>query len=152
MWESAAQDILNKSTAIREEYGRALALFGAEPSAFPSEAEEGAAGLLDWLLTEFEGLRSILTSVSDNTVIMTCESVLAILAREGCQDFEKIAARDFVFPEHSELGGDIMKIQTVKKSFLRKFCKVSGQEVIREAAQRRLENLSSLCLFCLLRS
>ena len=38
MWESASQDILNKSTAIREEYRKALASFGVEPSPFPEDA------------------------------------------------------------------------------------------------------------------
>ena len=41
VWESAAQEISSKSAAIREEYGKALALFGAEPSPFPSDAEGG---------------------------------------------------------------------------------------------------------------
>jgi len=41
VWESAAQEISSKSAAIREEYGKALALFGAKPSPFPSDAEGG---------------------------------------------------------------------------------------------------------------
>ena len=41
MWESAAQEISSKRAVIREEYGKALALFGAEPSPFPSDAEGG---------------------------------------------------------------------------------------------------------------
>ena len=39
LWELASQDILSKSTAIREEYRRALASFGAEPSPFPEDSE-----------------------------------------------------------------------------------------------------------------
>ena len=83
MWESASQDILNKSAAICKEYRKALASFGAEPSPFPENSEGVASGLLDWLLGEFEDLRRILASVSDNTAVMTCESVMAVLAREG---------------------------------------------------------------------
>ena len=56
MWEPASQDILSKSAAIREEYRKALASFGAEPSPFPEDSEGGASGLLDWLLGEFEDL------------------------------------------------------------------------------------------------
>jgi len=97
MWELATQEILDKSAAIRAEYSEALASFGAVPSPFPSDAEEGVAGLLDWLLAEFEKLGSILSSVSDNTAVMACESVLAILAREGGPELEKIASRDYVF-------------------------------------------------------
>jgi len=143
VWESATRDILDKSTAIREEYRKALASFRAEPSPFPEEAEDGASGLLDWLLGEFEDLGQILTSVSDNTAVMACESVMATLAHEGCSKLDMIAARDYVFPGHSELEEDIAKVQAVKKSFLRKFWKVYGCEAVREAVQRRLEDVSS---------
>ena len=64
---------------------------------------------------------------------------MAILAREGCPELERIAARDYVFLGHS----DIAKVQAMKKSFLHKFWKVSGREVVREAAQRRLEDVST---------
>jgi len=56
MWESASQDILSNSAAIYEEYRKALASFGAEPSPFPEDSKCGASGLLDWLLGEFEDL------------------------------------------------------------------------------------------------
>ena len=138
---------MNKSAAIREEYRKALASFGSEPSPFPEDAEDGASGLLDWLLSEFEDLGQILTSVSDNTAVMACESVMAILAHEGCPELEKIAAQDYVFPGPSELEEDIAKIQAMKKSFLRKFWKVTSRKIVREATQRRLETVSILFLF-----
>ena len=74
----------------------------------------------------FEDLGQILASVSDNTAVMACESVLAILSHEGCPELEKIGARDYVFPGPSELEEDTAKIQAVKKSFLHKFWKVFG--------------------------
>ena len=144
MWESASQDILNKSAAIREEYRKALASFGAEPSPFPEDAEGGSSGLLDWLLNEFEDLSQILSSVSDNTAVIACESVMAVLAHEGCPELERIGDRDYVFLGPSELKEDTTKVQTVKKLFLRKFWKVSGREMVREAAQQRLEAVSVL--------
>ncbi|KAG2611934.1 uncharacterized protein LOC120704724 [Panicum virgatum] len=139
MWESASQDILNKSAAIREEYRKALASFGAEPSPFPEYSEGGASGLLDWLLGEFEDLGRILASVSDNTAVMTCESVMAVLACEGCRELETIGVRDYAFPDYAELEEEIAKVQPVKKAFLRKFWKLSGRQVVQEAARRRLE-------------
>ena len=141
LWESASQDILSKSTAIREEYRRALASFGAEPSPFPEDSEGGASGLLDWLLGEFEDLGQILASVSDNTAIMTCESVMVVLAREGCRELETIGVRDYAFPDYAELEEEITKVQPVKKAFLRKFWKLSGRQVVQEAARRRLEEV-----------
>ena len=148
MWESASQDILGKSTAIHEEYRKALASFGAEPSPFPEDSEGGASGLLDWLHSEFEDLSQILASVSDNTAVFACESVMAILAHEGCPELERIGARDYVFPEPSELVEDTAKVQAVKKSFLRKFWKVSGREMVRDAARQRLEAVSIHLSFC----
>ena len=147
MWESASQDILNKSTAILEEYRKALASFGAEPSPFPEDAEDGASGLLDWLLNEFEDLSQILASVSDNTAVVACESVMAVLAHEGCPDLDRIGNRDYVFSEPSELEEDTAKVQAVKKLFLCKFWKVSGREMVREAVQQRLEAVGVLFSF-----
>ena len=46
------------------------------------------------------------------------------------------------FSEYSELEGDIVKLQAVKRSFLHKFWKISGREVDRETARRRLEEVS----------
>jgi len=141
MWESASQDILNKSAAIREEYRKALASFGAEPSPFPEDSEGGASGPLDWLLGEFEDLGRILASVSDNTAVMTCESVMAVLAREGCRELETIGVRDYAFPDYAELEEEITKVQPVKKAFLHKFWKLSGRQVVQEAARWRLEEV-----------
>ena len=55
-----------------------------------------------------------MTSVSDNTAVMARESVMAILAREGCLELERIAARDYAFPDHSELEDEIAKVQAVE--------------------------------------
>ena len=76
-----------------------------------------------------------MTSVSDNTAVMACESVMAILAREGCQELERIAARDYAFPDHAELEDEIAKVQAIKKYFLRRFWKLSGRQVVQEAAR-----------------
>ncbi|KAG2643776.1 hypothetical protein PVAP13_2KG348189 [Panicum virgatum] len=141
MWESTSQDILNKSAAICEEYNKALASFVTKPLPFPEDSEGGASGLLDWLLGEFEDLGRILASVSDNTAVMTCESVMAVLAREGCQELETISVRDYAFPDYAELEEEITKVQPVKKAFLRKFWKLSGRQVVQEAARRRLEEV-----------
>ena len=90
---------------------------------------------------EFEDLGQILASVSDNTAVMTCESVMAVLAREGCRELETIGARDYAFPDYAELEDEIAKVQTVKKAFLRKFWKLSGWQVVQEAARRRQEDV-----------
>ena len=126
-----------------------MASFGAEPSPFPDDAEGGASGLLDWLLNEFEDLSQILSSVSDNTAVMACESIMAILAHEGCSELDRIGDRDYVFPEHSDLEDEIAKVQVVKKFFLHRFWNVSGRQVVQEAAQQRVEEVCSSFSFAL---
>jgi len=77
---------------------------------------------------------------------------MAVLAHEGCPDLDRIGNRDYVLSEPSALEEDTAKVQAVKKLFLRKFWKVSGREMVREAAQQRLEAVGVLSfLFALLR-
>ena len=116
-----------------------MAAFGAEPSPLSEDVEEGVAGLLDWLLQEFEFLVNILSMVSNNTAVLACESVSAVLSREGCPKLDKITACDYAFPTYSELEAEISRIQVVKKAFLRRFWKVSRREIVREVARKRLE-------------
>ena len=72
---------------------------------------------MDWLLAEFEGLGEIMTSVSDDTTVMANESVMAILAREGCLELERIAARDYAFPDHSGLRMRLRRFRLLKSLF-----------------------------------
>ena len=66
---------------------------------------------------------------------------MAVLAREGCRELETIGVRDYAFPDYAELEEEIAKVQPVKKAFLRKFWKLSGRQVIQEAARQRLEEV-----------
>ena len=92
-------------------------------------------------------LEIVRSNVSDNPAVMTCESIMAVLAHEGCPELDWMASRDYAFPEYSELEDDIARIQAVKKSFIRRFWKVSGREVVREVAQRRLEEVGFLIAY-----
>ena len=49
--------------------------------------------------------------------------------------------RDYAFPDYAELEDVIAKVQTVKKAFLHKFWKLSGRQVVQEAARWRLEEV-----------
>ena len=73
--------------------------------------------------------------------MMTCESAMAVLGREGCRELETIGVRDYAFPDYAELEDEIAKVQTVKKALLRKFWKLSGQQLVQEATRRRLEEV-----------
>jgi laccase len=78
-------EIVEKSDQIYLEYKKALATFGAEPKTLPEDPEGGATGLLNWILKEFSPLADVLNMASDNSAVISCESILAILDREGCQ-------------------------------------------------------------------
>jgi hypothetical protein len=121
--ETVIKAMVSRSELIYKEYKAALAAFGAEPFPLPAQAEgeEGIVALLDWLLSEFEGLREILVTASDNGTTLSCKSVLALLDREGCKDFMRLGSKDFVYPSYEELDQSLLSVQSVKKAFFRRF-------------------------------
>lgn len=76
---------------------------------------------------------------SDNSAVISCESVLAILDHEGCQHLSRLSSGGYVFLAYSDLGLNILNIQVVKKAFVQRFWKIAGQEVVRNVVQSRLE-------------
>ncbi|RLM85368.1 Clathrin heavy chain 2 -like protein [Panicum miliaceum] len=122
----------------RKEMDTALAAFGTEPSVLPEDPKGGVAGLLNWILGEFTALAEVLENTADNAAVVSCESILAILDHDGCQDLSKLGSRD-LYPLHSELGRNFENIQVVKKSFVRRFWKETGREIMREIARSRKE-------------
>ena len=81
----------------------------------------GVSGLLDWILQEFAVLGNILTNISDNSVVVSCEDAFALLEHEGCQNMVKIADAGYQFLEPSNLEACTGRIQAMRKAFLRKF-------------------------------
>ena len=106
LMDEVIKEISEKSEQIYQEYKKALAIFGAELADLPQDYEGGASGLLNWILKEFTVLGDILTMTSDNSAVVSCKSILALLDREGCQDLQKIGSHDF-FSEYSELESNI---------------------------------------------
>ena len=58
------------------------------------------SGLLDWTLKEFAVLGNILTNISDNSAVISCENAFVLLKHEGCQDL------DIVPPASSAANGE----------------------------------------------
>ena len=94
------------------------ATFGSEPEPLARSEGLGVSGLLDWMLQELDVLGNILTNISDNSAVVSCENAFALLEHEGCQDMSKIADTGYQFPEPSELKACSSRIQAVKKAFL----------------------------------
>ena len=96
---SDASDVIEeKSDAIFEAYRDALATFEAEPEPLVKSGGPEVSGLLDWMLKEFAVLGNILTNISDNSAVISCENAFVLLKHEGCQDLDKIAALGYQFP------------------------------------------------------
>ena len=96
---SDASDVIEeKSDAIFEAYRDALATFEAEPEPLVKSGGPEVSGLLDWILKEFAVLGNILTNISDNSAVISCENAFVLLKHEGCQDLDKIAAPGYQFP------------------------------------------------------
>ena len=104
----------------------------------------GLNGLLDWMLREFAVLGNILTDISDNSTVISCENAFALLEHEGCPDLSMIATPGYQLPGSSELGACSSRVQSVKKSFLRKFWLTSGRQALRDIAHQHFEEVKSL--------
>jgi hypothetical protein len=100
--DEAIGEIVEKSYQIYLEYKKALATFGTKPEPLPQDPEGGATGLLNWILKEFSSLADVLNMASNNSTIISCESILAILDREGCQDLNRLSSRDTFF-RHTQI-------------------------------------------------
>ena len=87
----ATDEINEKSDAIFEAYRGSLATFGSEPEPLAKTDGLGISGLLEWILQKFAVLGNILTDISDNSDVVSCENAFALLEHEGCQDMGKIA-------------------------------------------------------------
>ena len=70
------------------------------------------------MLKEFSVLGNILTNISENSAVISCENAFALLEHEGCQDMGKVTDAGYQFPEPSELKACSSSIQAVKKAFL----------------------------------
>jgi hypothetical protein len=106
------------------------------------------------MLKEFAVLGNILTDISDNSAVISCENALALLKHEGCQDLRNIAASGYQFLESLELEACSSRIQSVKKAFLRRFWLSAGRQALRDIARQCLEEVGALSFgfvffFCL---
>jgi hypothetical protein len=120
LMDDSIGEIIEKSDQIYLEYKKALATFGAEPKPLPQDPGGGASGLLSWTLKEFSLLEGISNMASDNSAIISCKSILAMLDRKGCQDLSRLSSRNYVFPSYSDPSQNISNIQVVKKAFISK--------------------------------
>jgi len=85
-------EVAARADAVYQEYRKALAALGAEPLPLPEPAEGPQVffQLLEWLLSEFEGLGEVMSVADDNAASISFEGLVGNLLRAGAVDLSKI--------------------------------------------------------------
>ena len=120
--EQVFTEVASRSEGVYQEYKKALAALGAEPLPLP-EVVEGSQvifQLLDWLLSEFEGLGEVIGVANDNAVSVSFEGLVGNLLRAGAVDLSKLEG-DFQYVPNEGLSEEVAKIQEVKIAYFERF-------------------------------
>jgi len=120
---------------LYQEYKKALAVLGAEPLPLPESVKcsAGILRLLDWLISEFEGLGDVVSVASENTASMAFEGLIGSLLRAERFDLSVLEG-DFQYVPYEGLGEELAKIQEAKIAFFENFWGPSGKGVDRALA------------------
>ena len=105
-----------------QEYKKALAALGAEllPLPEPAEGSQDIFQLLDWLLSEFEGLGEVMGVANGDAASVSFEGLVGNLLRAGVVDLSKLEW-DFQYIPYEGLFEEVAKIQEVKISYFERF-------------------------------
>ena len=120
--EGVFSEVAARADAVYQEYRKALAALGAEPLPLPEPAEGPQVffQLLDWLLSEFEGLREVMSVANDNTASVSFEGLVGNLLRAGAVDLSKIEG-DFQYVPYEGSSEEVDRIQNVKIAYFERF-------------------------------
>ena len=123
-----------------QEYKKALAALGAEPLPLPEPAEgsQFILQLLDWLLSEFEGLEVVMIVANDNAASVSFEGLVGNLLRAGAIDLSKLK-EGFQYVPYEGLSEEVNRIQDVKISYFERFWEPSGKVAVRTLAAAATE-------------
>ena len=123
-----------------QEYKKALSVLGAEPLPLPKPAEGSQVifQLLDWMMSEFEGLREVMIVANDNAASVSFEGVVGNLLRAGAVDLSRLQ-EGFQYVSYEGLYEEVARIQEVKVAFFERFWEPSGKVAIRTLAAAATE-------------
>ena len=118
-----------------QEYKKALAALGAEPLPLPEpvEGSQVILQLLDWLLSEFEGLGEVMSVANDNAASVPFEGLVGNLLRADAIDLSKLEG-GFQYVPYECLSEEVNKIQDVKIAYFERFWELSGKVAVRTLA------------------
>jgi len=90
--EQVFTEVAGRAEGVYQEYKRALAVLGAEPLPLPEPAEGSQVifQLLDWMVSEFEGLGEVMSVANDNAASVSFEGLVGNLLRAGAIDLAKL--------------------------------------------------------------
>jgi len=120
---------------VYQEYRKALAALGAEPVPLPEPAEGPLVffQLLDWFLSEFEGLEEVIGVANDNTASVSFKGLVGNLLRAGAIDLSKLGG-GFQYVPYEGLSEEVATIQEVKVAYFERFWDPSGKVAVRTLA------------------
>jgi len=133
--EQVFAEVASRAEVVYQEYKKALAALGAEPLPLPEPAEGSQVilQLLDWLLSEFEGLGEVMSVANDNAASVSFEGLVGNLLRAGAVDLSKLEG-GFQYVPYEGLSEEVNKIQDVKISYFERFWEPSGKVAVRTLA------------------
>ena len=84
--------VTTRAEGVYQEYKKALAALGAEPLPLPEPAEGSQVifQLLDWMMSEFEGLGEVMSVANDNAASVSFEGLVGNLLRIGTVDLARL--------------------------------------------------------------
>ena len=133
--EQVFTEVASRAEGVYQEYKKALAALGAEPLPLPEPAEGSQVifQLLDWLLSEFEGLGEVMSVANDNAASVSFEGLVGNLLRAGAVDLSRLEG-GFQYVPYESLSEEVDRIQDVKVAYFEHFWAPSGRVAVRTLA------------------
>ena len=105
--EQVFAEVASRVEVVYQEYKKALAALGAEPLPLPELAE--GSQVMDWLMSEFEGLGEVMSVANDNAASVSFEGLVGNLLRAGAVDLSKLEG-GFQYVPYEGLSEEVNKI------------------------------------------
>ena len=133
-------EVAARAEGVYQEYRKALAVLRAEPLPLPEPAEGSQVifQLLDWMVSEFEGLGEVMSVANGNAASVSFEGLVGNLIRAGCLNLSSLEG-DFQYVPYEGLSEELAKIQEAKVAFFEKFWEPSGMGAVRTLAAAAIE-------------
>ena len=133
-------EVTARAEGVYQEYKKALVALGAEPLPLPEPAQGSQVifQLLDWMMSEFEGLGEVMSVANNNAASVSFEGLIGNLLRAGAVDLTRLLG-GFQYVPYEGLSEEVARIQEVKVAFFERFWEPSGKVAVRTLAATAAE-------------